>query len=779
VHDQFIRVLIARSNEDHGPIHISNFIEERKTTLFDCFGFRIARLIVDIRSAAFEFPQCRNIGLQRDHKHLNKFGNRDTDYRTVLDVIRTTIRNSLKLNTERSGFSEEIILACLQSLSFLNVDDRVNGIAFACEGTCDWLFTTPQFKQWQHRVQISSHNGVLWIKGNPGAGKSTLMKHALFHCKNTLADHADHSIAAYFFNARGNKLEKTFLGMLCSLLYQLLKNDPMLCDRFIPIFLDKQRKHGRDWQSQWHPAELKHFLLSEVKNGQIKSCFILVDALDECEESEVRQVVSFLESWSVSGNCINTIFSLNICLSSRHYPNINMEKRLELIVDKTEEHTHDIAKYIQQRLRIRDRQMEDELHRKAGGIFMWVVLVVERLNRAYDDGDVIAMKKTLGEVPIGLDETFAALFKGDDLNLQKTILMFQWVLFAERLLSPEELYFAVLAGTEPEELRAWDQSLATPELIRRYITSTSRGLVEVRKGGLSENVQFIHESVRDFLLRNKRLEMLDPTLGQYLVGASHDRLAACCMSYVMLKEIRPLLELPDNIGKGALAKEYPFLEYASRFILNHMEIAQLEGIEQHRLVMIPATEFEQLRIIHDIFNGSDFNDEYGIGAGLLYALSLHCHCALFQFVLPENVADANAQGGLLGNALQAASKGHSEVIVKLLLDNGADVNDQGGYYGNALQAAAWMDREAIVKLLLEEEANVNAEGGEYGNALQAAALNGSEGVVKLLLAKEADIHAQGGKYKNALEAALCRRQGNKEIVKLLLESIADVHTEGK
>jgi ankyrin repeat protein len=55
----------------------------------------------------------------------------------------------------------------------------------------------------------------------------------------------------------------------------------------------------------------------------------------------------------------------------------------------------------------------------------------------------------------------------------------------------------------------------------------------------------------------------------------------------------------------------------------------------------------------------------------------------------------------MGNALQAASEGGDEQIVKLLLDQGADVNAQGGCYGNALQAASARGHEQIIKLLLD------------------------------------------------------------------------------
>jgi ankyrin repeat protein len=91
---------------------------------------------------------------------------------------------------------------------------------------------------------------------------------------------------------------------------------------------------------------------------------------------------------------------------------------------------------------------------------------------------------------------------------------------------------------------------------------------------------------------------------------------------------------------------------------------------------------------------------------------------------------------------------------KTELDKNADVNAQGGLYGNALQAASYGGHEKVVQLLLDKNADVNAQGGEYGNALQAASYEGHEKVVQLLLDKNADVNAdanaQGRFYGNTL-----------------------------
>ena len=555
------------------------------------------------------------------------------------------------------------------------------------------------------------------------------MKHTLLYCRETLEDHV---IAAYFFNARGNILEKTPLGMLRSLLYQLLDQDCVMRERFLPKFLNRQRKGGKEWE--WHIGELKDFLFTEMKRSQHKPLLLIIDALDECNESEVRAVVSFLESLSVNAVGSNTV--LNICLSSRYYPHVSIENGLELKVEREGGHDQDIAKYVQHKLRIRNKEIEQELLQKAEHIFMWVVLVVEILNKAFDDGEVRAMQKKLREIPSDLDEVFFALLNKDNPRKQETTLMLQWVLFARRLLKPEELYFAVLAGTGTEVLGAWNRSNDTPETIKRFITSTSKGLVEVRKGN-EETVQFIHESVNDFLLRNRRLQTLDPILEQYPVGASHDRLAACCMSYIMIDELEPSLMTMSNTKskdfKELLDFNYPFLEYAVTSVLHHVDKALAGGVMQRALVQklqYSHNEFERLRTFHDTFReGNPWG--YIKGTDLVYVVSLYSYYELLQAIL-KNGANVNVQGGQYGNALQAASSEGVIAVVALLLENGADVNAQGGRYGNALQAALWYGREVVAALLLENGADANAEGGEYGNALQAASYEGHKEIVQQL-----------------------------------------------
>ena len=51
---------------------------------------------------------------------------------------------------------------------------------------------------------------------------------------------------------------------------------------------------------------------------------------------------------------------------------------------------------------------------------------------------------------------------------------------------------------------------------------------------------------------------------------------------------------------------------------------------------------------------------------------------------------------------------YHENVVKTLIRQGADVNAQVGVFGSALQAASCYGHEKVVRLLMEQRADVNA-----------------------------------------------------------------------
>jgi len=362
----------------------------------------------------------------------------------------------------------------------------------AHKGTCDWLFKSSQFQKWQHRRSLESHNGVLWIKGHPGTGKSTLMLHNVTYCEKEFKGHI---ICSHFFSARGHSDEKSPLGLWRSLVYQMVEKDPLLYDRLVPVFRKKPSKI-------WTEVELRKFLRSEMTSPQPRPFLFLIDALDECDDYSAGQVINFLSQLSTLA--VESDVTLNICLSSRYYPEIGLEKCIDLCVDQRKEHDDDIERYVREKLPGDLSSVQDEIIEKAGAVFLWVVLVIAMVKEKQDAGRPEEIKDVVSRAPIGLDLLFEDILNKDESNKAESIQVFQLVLFAKRLLTPEELYFAMIAGTQHKRLGPWDQSTITRKAIQLRIRDSSRGLVEVLEA--SNTVQFIHLSVSDFLTRNNRLQ---------------------------------------------------------------------------------------------------------------------------------------------------------------------------------------------------------------------------------------------------------------------------------
>ncbi|WDK09184.1 hypothetical protein CGRA01v4_00462 [Colletotrichum graminicola] len=403
---------------------------------------------------------------------------------------------------------------CLRSLAFREINARRHDITHAHQDTCDWLFDTLEFRQWMDPTCLQDHNGVFWIKGKPGAGKSTLMKHAFHHFHKPGV--RNYHLVAYFFNARGEKLEKAPLGMLRSMVHQLLRTDDALYAHFHQNFIPEGLEIS---DYQWRPLELQEFVRWAVTQRLSTPFLLLVDALDECNEPDARHVVEFLESLRILACQYRT--QLKICLSSRHYPSITMRKAVELKVEHSKDHERDISKYINERLTVNNFDIIYEIRRKANGIFIWVAIIASVVNKAYDEGQVEAMGRTLEEVPADLDAMFSAILGKDISNSAETVRMLQWVLLGLRPLTPQELFVAVVETAPPAS-----------DIIQRRITTSSKGLVEIRRDYHTNSVQFIHLSVRGFLFRYKKLQMLDPTLGPEPFATIHGRLWARCRSSI-------------------------------------------------------------------------------------------------------------------------------------------------------------------------------------------------------------------------------------------------------
>lgn len=99
----------------------------------------------------------------------------------------------------------------IDALRFDGMELRQNTIKVAYGNTCQWFFDSPEFKKWRADSSLEEHHGFMWIRGKPGAGKSTLMKLAVKDASSWFADDLQVSFF-FFFNAKGTALEKSGRG---------------------------------------------------------------------------------------------------------------------------------------------------------------------------------------------------------------------------------------------------------------------------------------------------------------------------------------------------------------------------------------------------------------------------------------------------------------------------------------------------------------------------------------------------------------------------------------
>ena len=557
--------------------------------------------------------------------------------------------------------------------------------------------------------------------------------------------------------------------MYQSLLYQILKEIPDL-----QIVLDRLRPAIQQEEFYtWKRDDLQDLFTAAIQSlGQHRlTCFI--DALDECEEGQIRELVAFLER--LDQIAIDSQTHFHVCLSSRHYPHISIKNGVQLTLEGQEGHEEDIARYLSSELKggKQSDAIKEEILKRSSGIFLWVVLVVQILNKEYDHGRVHALRRRLREIPDGLDKLFEDILTRDKENMEELVLCLQWILYAKRPLKREEVYHAILSGTDPEALSVSMSEEITAQDMERFILSCSKGLAETTKLK-AQTVQFIHESVRDFLLGKNGFNKLKLELG---FGLSQDRLKQCCYKYMEIdtsEYLTPSMALPAASSEEAkslrelVSEKLPFLEYAVRNVLYHADVADGQGISQKAFV-------ENFGLRNWIMLDNLF-EKYQVrrhtpNASLLYIVSEKNFSNLVRIELESDLHPGTA-GERLENERYAAPlyaalanvNVNENTIHALLTPVARTSYDYDELHNN--QSDDELERgRAVTKMIIEERPNLNPRRGQ--TLIVWAASHGHEAVVNFLLARDnVDPNLKNNRGQTLL--SLAASNGREAVVNLLL-----------
>jgi ankyrin repeat protein len=633
------------------------------------------------------------------------------------------------------------------------------------EGTCAWFLEHDNFQEW-----VRQKSGPLLVSADPGCGKSVLAKYLIDH---VLAQGA--TVCYFFFKDQD---QNTVCQALCALLHQLFSQRPALIKHAVKQYEKDGNRLIKSTKSLWT------ILSNAAQDEQAGPVIVVLDALDECVESEFKDLMRNIESQSLSNQTSHG--ELKYLLTSRPYEQIvarfrGLLKAFPRIHIPGEEESETIGREVNQVINYRVErlaehykladeiklQLADHLLRIEHRTYLWVHLVFDHLETEGFKKTRRGIQLALETLPMSVNQAYEKILtkSKDPLMVRKALAI---ILAANRPLTLSELNVAIEIDETTQS--AHDLELEGEEDFKSRLRSWCGLFVVVHH----DKIFFLHQTAREFLLADlSTYAAVDTDLKWHrsiTIQHAHAIIAELCMRFLKFLNAETTLldeEILENRHHIVRGK---FLHYSARFWSLHFRKACVgtEDVTMINLALNFSPGSKVFTVWTRIVWGPTETKHPGFSTNLMVASALGLD-AVVKRLLDEG-ADANARGGQYGNALYAAAVGGYKSVVKLLLESDANINASGGSYGTALHAALTRGHEAVAKLLLEKGADPNAQCG-YSSVLKEASAGGYTTIVKLLLETHANINAPGGSYDNALQAASAA--GHETVVKLLLEKGAD------
>lgn len=542
-----------------GRIKVHSFREEldlKGISIVDTFSSTIGYLYETIGS------------LHANHRDMAKMSScDDINFQRVVAVIDRWLADTEPLPVDLRSSKTNSVLPdglifdeeyhdCLASLNSAEARMRHENLTDAYSGTFQWIFDSKY--NFSSFLSGDLASNTFWIQGKPGSGKSTLMKFALRHPHTAELLEKYHNVswimAAYFFHDRGTDAQKSILGFLREILYQVLMQQKLIFPLIYPQFHSSKSSELKLRSSQslavsrnmtgqcrdspsisWTLNLLEEALgsIAISSNFNIGLC-IFVDALDE-HLGDHRNLIRILRK--VSQSAQGEHFRIRVCMAGRP-ENVFKDAFWDCLGFAVQNLTaSDIQHYTEERFRqevsvsmTKDgkeafSELVKEIIHKAEGVFLWVRLVCDEFVECLCEGDTIGeLKRVLSALPTELGQLYTrALHRASRPQLRasvktryETYVMFQIVKSCRSPFSAYELLSASLFLTAGKGTHLDLQRLSREQMNRR-LYSRSAGLIEIASSsddivlnmymkslaqGRYANygvVQFIHQTVEEYV----------------------------------------------------------------------------------------------------------------------------------------------------------------------------------------------------------------------------------------------------------------------------------------
>ena len=385
--------------------------------------------------------------------------------------------------------------ACLQDLRLTDpiedkrrIEDTKGGLL---ADSYRWILENPAFQQWHDHEQ----SRLLWIKGDPGKGKTMLLCGIVDELKKSTARTA---LLSYFFcQATDSRINKA-TAVLRGLIYMLVGQQPSLISH-VQAKYDTAGKTLFEDANAW--VVLAEILTNILHDSTLQTTYLIIDALDECEEN-LPELLDFVAQNSSVSSRVKWI------VSSRNWPDIEEQinaakQKLKVSLELNEKSISTAVKiYINWKIeqlvkqKAYDNNIRDAVHRhlllNANNTFLWVALVCQQLA-----DPKVRRHHTLTKLdafPPGLNDLYGRMMgqirDSADADLCKHILAVVSVVYRPVTLDELESFVDVPTGASLGEII---------ELCGSFLTIQKRIIF------------FVHQSAKDYLVREAASTIFPPT----------------------------------------------------------------------------------------------------------------------------------------------------------------------------------------------------------------------------------------------------------------------------
>ncbi|KAK4220384.1 NACHT domain-containing protein [Rhypophila decipiens] len=237
-----------------------------------------------------------------------------------------------------------------------------------------WVFDNPDFNR---RRQLSESR-LLWIKVDPGKGKTMLLRGIINELEQPITVNGGNLV--YFFCQATDSRINNGTSVLRSLIYLLVQRQPRLLSHL------PENTYPSDDTMAW--IILSKTLIEMVEDPNLKATYLVIDALDECVIDQQKLLSLIVQISSISARVKCVVSSRNWLQIEEQLASVAEQLRLSLELN-AESVTAAVEAFIRHKvlrlsqLKQYDSTMEnfvqEYLTSNAKGTFLWVALVCQAL----------------------------------------------------------------------------------------------------------------------------------------------------------------------------------------------------------------------------------------------------------------------------------------------------------------------------------------------------------------------------------------------------------------